>query len=131
MATLAVVALLVWGIAAATNGSGPAATDQTSSATPPSEPTQPPEDEVPPPVPEQEPEPLPEGEADVVIVVSEWNSDDDAIEVSGYVGNVVEEDGRCTVTAEGPTTADASQMARANVSTTSCGLVTVDGTNLA
>jgi hypothetical protein len=63
--------------------------------------------------------------ASVVIVIADWNPNDKVIEVSGYVSGLIEDGGTCTLSVTGPTTATATRAAVADVSTTSCGTLTI------
>jgi hypothetical protein len=68
--------------------------------------------------------------ATVILVIADWDSDGKVIEVSGYVADRVEEGGRCTLTVTGPTSASTTRDAVADVSTTSCGTLTISGDKL-
>jgi hypothetical protein len=96
----------------------------TTSAAPPAEPT---------------PTPAPSGgdsgatrTVDVVVTTSGWQPTTGAVEVSAYV-TAVEAGGTCTLDLVGPAgaTAQASQSAEPDASSTSCGLLTVPGSRLA
>jgi hypothetical protein len=65
--------------------------------------------------------------AAVIIVIADWDAQGGLLEVSGYVADHVEEGGRCTLTVTGPTSATSTRDAVPDVSTTSCGTLTISG----
>lgn len=73
----------------------------------------------------------PTGEASVSITYASWDAGSRAVEVGGYVADVVESGGTCTVVlTRGDHRATATSSAEADASTTSCGAVSVPGGQL-
>jgi hypothetical protein len=72
------------------------------------------------------------GEATVRITYSGWNAGSGVVEVGGFVPQLVEAGGSCTLTlTQGAASATASREATPDVSTTACGELTVPGDQLA
>ena len=71
-------------------------------------------------------------EATVQITYSGWNPGSSVVEIGGFVPQLVEEGGSCTLTlTQGAASASASREATPDVSTTACGELTVPGDQLA
>lgn len=69
--------------------------------------------------------------ADVVLTRVAWSSSNRTVEVSAYVANAIEEGGTCTVTvADAGVSVSASKDAVPDATTTSCGMVVVNGASL-
>ena len=70
-------------------------------------------------------------DASIFITYSGWDAGNRVVEVDGYVQQVVEDGGTCTLTlTKGGASATASRPATADVSSTSCGALTVPADQL-
>jgi hypothetical protein len=71
-------------------------------------------------------------EVPVTITYFGWDADADEVQLAGFVGGVVEDDGVCTLTlTKGADTVTGRRNGLADASTTSCGEVVVPGNELA
>ena len=67
----------------------------------------------------------------VFLTGAEWDADEQGVVVRGYLEDVVEDDGVCTLTlTAGGTTRTAERNGTSNVTSTSCGALTVPGAEL-
>ncbi len=71
-------------------------------------------------------------EVPVVLTYSEWSPGDGQVLAGGYVSGILEDDGVCTLTlTQGATSVRAEAAAAADATTTVCGNLAVDGSQLA
>jgi hypothetical protein len=111
--------------AAGPSSSGAVPDPRASDAPPP--PSIPPADEVA----TDEPVPASDGPADVVVSYAGWDDASSSVEVSAFLGGVLEDGGTCTLTlTKDGASQTASTAGTADVSTTICGLLSVPDAGL-
>jgi hypothetical protein len=73
----------------------------------------------------------PATDASIFLTRSEWDADAAAVYVSGYLEGVVEDDGTCTLTlTKDGQSVSATKPGTSNVTNTSCGQLTIAGSEL-